>query len=554
MKDQKKFEEKKIMSVSLTGKERIMDDADILVSMTDLKSRVVYANNAFLKIAGYKAEELIGKTHNVVRHPLMPRSAFKDFWETLQAGKPWNGVVVNRATNGDHYWVDASVAPRFENGVLVGYMSVRRKPSRAQVEKAARLYRDILDGKAAFPSSDRKQLSIRKKFWLFLGSIVAGILTLGAEGAAGIFHGAVEMVFAVVLSGIVIGLGVALINSVLNPLREAADYARMISTGDLSVRVPHNRNDEVGELFQALLTMLVNTGAVVAQIMESVGSLDAAAGNLTSASTSLSAGLDKVAQQSEKFTGIAAAATQMNTNLQSVTSATEEMSISIQEVARKSSDSASVAEKAQKTSSQMNDLVKELGLNAREIGKVIESISEIASQTNLLALNAAIEAAGAGEAGKGFAVVASEVKELARQSAESSDEIKDKIEAIQSSTENVISAIGSITGIISQINEIAGSIASAVEEQAITTREIAANINQTAAASNDVTASINGISTAVLSGDQESASFGELAGDLKNLAGDLNQVVKRFRLSSNGASDASTPTLTDHADMTPEFV
>ncbi|HMW60693.1 MAG TPA: PAS domain-containing methyl-accepting chemotaxis protein, partial [Leptospiraceae bacterium] len=503
--------EKKQMNVTLTGKERIMDDGDILVSMTDLKSRVVYANKAFLKIAGYTQEELVGKPHNVVRHPLMPRSAFKDFWQTLQAGKPWNGLVVNRATNGDHYWVDANVAPRFENGNLVGYMSVRRKPQRDQIEKAARLYRSVLEGKATVPSSLRKRMSLKAKFWLFLVFVTVVVMGLGLDAAFDLLHGKVAVGLSVVFSVLTLAVGAGLSNSVLRPIKEAADYARLIATGDLSVRIPHDRNDEVGDLFQALLSMLVNTAAVIGQIKESVESLDSAAGNLTSASTSLSAGLDKVAQQSETFAGIASAATQMNTNLQSVTSSTEEMSISIQEVARKSSDSATVAEKAQITSREMNSLVKELGVNARDIGKVIESISEIASQTNLLALNAAIEAAGAGDAGKGFAVVASEVKELARQSAESSEEIKDKIGAIQGSTENVIAAIGSITSVISQINEIAGSIASAVEEQAITTREIASNINQTAQASNDVTASINNVSTAVLSGAQESASFTRLA-------------------------------------------
>ncbi|HMY46719.1 MAG TPA: hypothetical protein PKX74_14670, partial [Leptospiraceae bacterium] len=141
-----------------------------------------------------------------------------------------------------------------------------------------------------------------------------------------------------------------------------------------------------------------------------------------------------------------------------------------------------------------------------------------------------------------------------RQSAESSEEIKDKIGAIQGSTENVIAAIGSITSVISQINEIAGSIASAVEEQAITTREIASNINQTAQASNDVTASINNVSTAVLSGAQESASFTRLAVDLKDLAGNLNNLVTRFKLSSNGAGTGTIQTMQGSQEMTPEFV
>ncbi len=166
---------------------------------------------------------------------------------------------------------------------------------------------------------------------------------------------------------------------------------------------------------------------------------------------------------------------------------------------------------------------------------MIETIAGIAAQTNLLALNAAIEAAGAGEAGKGFAVVAAEVKELARQSAASSEEIKVKINGIQDSALRAVGAIESITRVIAQVNEINMAIASSVEEQSISAREIAANVTQASAASNEVTININGISSAARSGAADAEQTARLAGDLLRLAQDLSTIVNKFKFTTEAA-------------------
>lgn len=165
---------------------------------------------------------------------------------------------------------------------------------------------------------------------------------------------------------------------------------------------------------------------------------------------------------------------------------------------------------------QTNDRIKDLGESSAEIGQVIKVITSIAQQTNLLALNATIEAARAGEAGKGFAVVANEVKELARQTAKATEEISQKIEAIQSSTGGAITAIKSIGETISKINEISTTIASAVEEQSAATSEISRNVAEAAKGTAEVSNNITGVS-------QAADEAGRSAGDILAAASGLSQ-------------------------------
>ncbi len=515
----------KNLPVTLTGNERIMRDGSTLVTMTDLKGKITYANKDFAEITGAEVAELIGKPHSVIRNPSMPRSAFQDFWETIESGHPWNGIVKNRATNGDHYYVDANVAPRVENGQVTGYTSVRRKPSRAQIEKAEDLYRAILAGKKTFPWSDRRQISLWVKTLTLAGIAVVGSLGIEINDLLNGPDFLQRILIGITVAG---ALGfLAVIRLILKPVREAADIANRIATGDLRAAIPHNRNDEVGDLQKALLNMLINNAAVMAQIKESTGILSENARALNEASQSLSAGTQQTSQQSQ---AIAASATQMNQNLQVISSSAEEMTISIAEVARKASDAAKIASEANRTAAETDNVVKELGSSAGEIGKVIETISTIAAQTNLLALNAAIEAAGAGEAGKGFAVVAQEVKELARQSSLASEEIKNKIQAIQKSTDTAVNAIQMISSVIKQINEINSAIASAVEEQSITTKEIASNVSQSSTASKEVARNIEGISSASALGAQDASKTSAMSSELMRLSEELSKITAQFKV------------------------
>ena len=174
-------------NLPVTGNEHILPDGVMLVSKTDLKGRITFANDAFVTASGFSVTELMGKAHNIVRHPDMPEGAFADLWRTLEAGKPWTGLVKNRRKNGDHYWVHANATPIREGGRVTGYMSVRSKPARDQVdaaEAAYRLFREnragrlvVHEGKvvssfAAGPWNLVARTSLRQKF-AFVGAVVA---------------------------------------------------------------------------------------------------------------------------------------------------------------------------------------------------------------------------------------------------------------------------------------------------------------------------------------------------------------------------------------------
>ena len=135
-------------NLPVTQKEYLLREGASIVSRTDLKGRITYVNDDFIEASGFTEVELMGQPHNLLRHPDMPDAAFADLWRTVQAGNPWSGVVKNRRKNGDHYWVVANVTPLNEGAQVVGYLSVRTRPTQAQIESAARLYQDLRSGRA----------------------------------------------------------------------------------------------------------------------------------------------------------------------------------------------------------------------------------------------------------------------------------------------------------------------------------------------------------------------------------------------------------------------
>ncbi len=127
----------------VTQREYVLDEETVLISRSDLKGNITYANAAFVEVSGYSRDELLGAPHNLIRHPDMPEAAYADFWKTIQAGGTWQGTVKNRRKNGDHYWVNATVAPLRDGDRIVGYTSLRRKASPKRIALAEQVYADI---------------------------------------------------------------------------------------------------------------------------------------------------------------------------------------------------------------------------------------------------------------------------------------------------------------------------------------------------------------------------------------------------------------------------
>lgn len=246
---------------------------------------------------------------------------------------------------------------------------------------------------------------------------------------------------------------------------------------------------------------------------------------LTQVSTAMGDTADSTSSQANV---VAAASEEVSVNVQTVAAGTEEMTSSIREIAKSASEAARVATQAVKAAETTNLTVGKLGESSAEIGKVIKVITSIAQQTNLLALNATIEAARAGEAGKGFAVVANEVKELAKETAKATEDISQKIEAIQSATHGAVSAIDEIRTIIHQISEIQHTIASAVEEQTATTNEMSRNVSEAAKGAAEIAQNISGVAEGANQTTKEAAKTKHSAGDIARMSSELLSLASQL--------------------------
>ncbi len=271
--------------------------------------------------------------------------------------------------------------------------------------------------------------------------------------------------------------------------------------------------------------MRTNLTGLISETSQNTSALASSSEELTAVSQQMAGNAEETATQANV---VSAASEQVSKNVSSVASASEQMQVSIREISKNANESARVAKNAVSVAQSTNETVKKLGESSQEIGNVIKVITSIAQQTNLLALNATIEAARAGEAGKGFAVVANEVKELAKQTAKATEEIGQKIEAIQGDTKGAVKAIEEIGTIINQINDISNSIASAVEEQTVTTNEIGRSVSEAAKGVNDIAKNIGGVAVAAKNTTQGANDTQKAAQELSHMAARLQTVISKF--------------------------
>lgn len=313
-------------------------------------------------------------------------------------------------------------------------------------------------------------------------------------------------------------------------IQEMAGAADSLSNGDLTVQVHvRSKQDALATSFE---TMLANLNTILSDIIQNAQSLNLTSDELSSVSNHLQV---EAGTLSDKSMNVSAAAEQMSANMATVAAGAEEMDATVKEIAQNAEEGRSVAAQAVEDVRSASNRVGELDSAAQEISKVIDVIMEIAEQTKLLALNATIESARAGEAGKGFAVVASEVKELAQQTNDATEKIRNQINTIQSSTENTVSEIGSITEVIGKVNDIVNSIATAVEEQSATTRDIAQNVDQAASASKTVASDIADVNAIISDVKTASVQVSGTSETLSQMGTALSDSVSSFKLAQKPA-------------------
>ncbi|MCW7753963.1 methyl-accepting chemotaxis protein [Desulfobotulus sp. H1] len=345
--------------------------------------------------------------------------------------------------------------------------------------------------------------------------------------------------------------------ALVSPIRDVVSMLKDIAggEGDLTRRLSVSTKDEIGDLAAYFNAFVEKIQSLVTMIGDNVQTLASSASGLSAVSTqttqgvqSMSAKTSTAARAAEESrlntTAVAASMEETSTNLTSVASATEEMSATIGEIASGSEKARAISHQAGVQAASVSALMHEFGQAAREIDQVSETITNISSQTNLLALNATIEAARAGDAGKGFAVVAGEIKELARQTAAATEDIKSRISGVQESSATAIADIEKITGVIAEVCELVAGMAAAIEQQTAVTREVAANIAQASTGVQDANERVSHIASSsetmeadIRDVDQTAAELKaggqkveESAVELSRLAGHLRELVSQFRV------------------------
>ncbi|MDY7033246.1 MAG: methyl-accepting chemotaxis protein [Thermodesulfobacteriota bacterium] len=346
-----------------------------------------------------------------------------------------------------------------------------------------------------------------------------------------------KMIVGIIIFTCVVGglIGFISANLVVKPVTKVVTMLKDIAEGegDLTRTIEVKSKDEIGDLARWFNTFINNLREIIGNVARITTQVNSSAEEFSTTASLIAAGSEKQGVQTERVStaaeemssnmnSVASAMEETSTNVSMIATAAEEMTSTISEIAQNSEKGRGITAEAVSQSKTASEKVGELGKAADDISKVTETITDISDQTNLLALNATIEAARAGEAGKGFAVVANEIKELAKQTAEATGEIKEKIDGIQGSTAETVTEIGQISRVITDVNEIVTTIATAVEEQSVTTKDIADSVSQASRGVQEVTEKATHSSTVSENIARDISEVSQAAGEMSNSSSLVN--------------------------------